>query len=63
MAMIDLDDQIRMMAAIIAAGMMVNGEFDEGLARDAVELAAAIHNEVHKSEWSFTHGRKPKGTK
>lgn len=55
---IDIDDQIRLMAAMIAAGLLIarDGAAD-GVARDAVEIAKAIHEMVAKSAWSFKHGQ------
>ncbi len=54
----ELDDQIRLMAAMVAAGLLIarGGEAD-GIARDAVEIASAIHEIVAKSAWSFKHGQ------
>ncbi len=54
----ELDDQIRLMAAMVAAGLLIaRGGAADGIAQDAVEIASAIHETVAKTAWSFKHGQ------
>jgi len=53
--MIDLDDQIRLMAAIIAAGLLAadESEYDD-IAKRSVNIAASIHDCVNQFHWQFS---------
>jgi hypothetical protein len=53
-AMIDLDDQIRLMAAIIAAGLLSAGSDEDYIATRSVDIAASIHDCVNQFHWQFS---------
>jgi hypothetical protein len=52
----DIDDQIRLMASVIASTLPRNRPLEE-VAKNAVDLAAAIHDEVTRWEWDFVFPR------
>ena len=55
----DLDDQIRLMAAIIATGLpgLKYQHPPEAIAQEAVRIASAIHDEVRGSTWYINQSR------